>query len=66
MTCAACGCEDEGNYSIHRDGFCEGPEVPLCDECGGDVIPTCQEIWDMIAERRATLTLDEPARKGEG
>lgn len=34
LTCAACGKAAEGNYSVHRDGFCSGPEVPLCDDCG--------------------------------
>ena len=30
---------------------CEvGPEVPLCDECGGDPSPSCPEIWARIKE----------------
>lgn len=36
-------------HSIHRDGFGIGPEVPLCNECGGGSIPTCEEIWKRIA-----------------
>ena len=49
--CANCGKDPtEGNYSIHRDGFGIGPEVPLCDGCGSGELPTCREIWDNIAE----------------
>lgn len=44
--CAYCGKHPtEGNCAIHRDGFGEGPEVPLCDACGGEGSPTCEEIW---------------------
>lgn len=50
--CAACGEPVEGNHSIHRDGFCEGPEVDLCDACGGEETPTCETLWRRIAERR--------------
>ena len=55
LECAACGCEAEGNYSVHRDGFCVGPEVPLCDACGDSERPTLTEIWDAIARRRGTV-----------
>lgn len=48
-TCAYCSKPAAGNYSIHRDGFGEGPEVPLCDTCGGKPEPTCEEIWARIA-----------------
>lgn len=48
-TCAFCGEPDQGNFSIHRDGFGVGPEVPLCDGCGQDMEPSCAEIWDRIA-----------------
>jgi hypothetical protein len=48
--CSYCGGPAEGNYSIHRDGFGEGPEVPLCDACGGERTPTLAEIWARIAE----------------
>lgn len=48
--CACCSGPAEGNYSIHRDGFGEGPEVWLCDDCGKDETPTCEEIWARIAE----------------
>lgn len=51
MKCAYCGRPAEGNYSIHRDGFCEGPEVPLCDAHGSEPTPTEQEIWQRIARR---------------
>lgn len=48
--CSYCGGHAEGNYSIHRDGFGEGPEVPLCDACGGGRTPTLAQIWARIAE----------------
>lgn len=47
--CAYCGRPAEGNYSIHRDAFCDGPEVDLCDACGSDVLPTCTQIWARIS-----------------
>ena len=50
MTCAFCGKPAEDNFSIHRDGFGVGPEVDLCDACGGSETPTCEEIWDVIAK----------------
>ncbi len=49
--CAMCGENAEGNYAIHRDGFGEGPEVPLCDECGSFSTPTCEEIWEKLLNR---------------
>ena len=48
--CAFCGEEHEGNYALHRDGFGLGPELPLCDACGGYVRPSCDEIWYRIAK----------------
>ena len=56
LTCAACGNRAQGNYAIHRDGFGEGPEVPLCDGCGSEPTPTCEELWHMIAARREEET----------
>jgi hypothetical protein len=50
--CAACGAPVQGNHSIHRDGFGIGPEVDLCDACGANETPTCEELWDAIARRR--------------
>jgi hypothetical protein len=50
--CAACGAPAQGNYSIHRDGFCDGPEVPLCNGCGSEETPTLPQIWAAIARRR--------------
>jgi hypothetical protein len=52
-TCAYCGGPAEGNYSIHRDGFGEGPEVDLCDAHGGQPEPGLGEVWERIAERLA-------------
>lgn len=54
--CYCCGAQAQGNYSIR---FCIGPEVPLCDACGKDETPTCQEIWEEIAYR-----LDEGSQDG--
>lgn len=48
--CVYCGSAAQGNYSIHRDGFGVGPEVPLCDDCGGYEYPTCAQIWARISE----------------
>lgn len=48
--CAFCKGPAEGNFGIHRDGFCEGPEVALCDACGSEMEPTCEEIWERIAQ----------------
>lgn len=52
VPCAACGEPVEFNHSIHRDGFCEGPEVWICDGCGSDELPTCEQIYAAIAQRR--------------
>jgi hypothetical protein len=51
--CAFCVERAEGNFSIHRDGFGEGPEVDLCDEHGSRPKPTCEEIWDRIGQEPA-------------
>ena len=53
--CANCGKQFEGEveFAIHRDGFCIGPEVKLCHDCGAFPLPTCEEIWLNIADRRA-------------
>ena len=52
-TCAYCGHPAQGNWSIHRDGFGDGPEVDLCDDCGDADHPTCEDIWARIAARGA-------------
>lgn len=68
-TCSFCGQPAEGNFSIHRGPGPQGPEVPLCDACGGEAGPSCEEIWAVLAlpepEARArlaarTLTLADP------
>lgn len=51
--CCFCGKRAQGNYSVHRDGFCKGPEVPLCDACGKDESPTLEEIWKAIKDQRS-------------
>ena len=52
--CAACGrgIAEEAKYGTHRDGFAEGPEVPLCEFCGEGTQPTLEQIWEAIAFRR--------------
>lgn len=44
MLCAYCGKPCKGNFSIHRDDSCTGPEFPLCDECGDEDGPSLSEI----------------------
>jgi hypothetical protein len=64
--CAACAGPADGNASIHRDGFCEGPEVELCDACGLGETPTVEELWEMIARRdpqRSPQVNKDPERK---
>lgn len=48
--CAFCGGVAEGNFSVHRDGLNVGPEVELCDACGGSEQPTLADIWARIAQ----------------
>lgn len=55
LICAFCGGPAQGNHSIHRDGFGKGPEVPLCDEHGSKLKPSCPDIWARIS----TLPSDE-------
>ena len=51
-TCAYCGQPALGNYSVHRDGFDQGPEVDLCDACGAYDTPTLADIWDRISQTK--------------
>lgn len=53
--CAACGHYAEGNFSIHQDGFGDGPEVDLCDHCGSQRDPSCEKIWQQISARKAKV-----------
>lgn len=52
-TCSYCEREFAGavEWSIHRDGFGEGPEVVLCEPCAAYPHPTPEEIWARLAER---------------
>lgn len=50
--CAFCRCPVQGNYCVERDGFCDGPEVPLCDGCGEGTTPDLETIWDRISHVR--------------
>ena len=59
--CAACGarCKPGGTqYAIHRDGFGKGPEVDICKGCGENELPTCEDLWAMIAARREGSEMD--------
>lgn len=47
--CVYCGEPWEGFYTVHEDSSMSGPEVPLCNRCGGGVSPTAGEIWRQIA-----------------
>ena len=38
------------NFTIHRDGYGVGPEVPLCDGCGSGQHISCAQIWKAIGE----------------
>lgn len=50
--CCYCGTPSEGHFAIYRDGFGEGPEVPLCDEHGGTDDPSASDIWARIVALR--------------
>lgn len=52
--CAFCDVPAEGNFAVHRDGFDEGPEVDLCDDCGSGDVPSLSTIWDRIARPKAS------------
>ncbi len=65
MRCSYCGERAEGNYSVHRDAFCEGPEVALCDVCGSGESPTLREIWARIGRAKACLECDEDIRSSD-
>lgn len=47
--CVYCGKPDEGERAIHLSAEAamegDGPEVPLCLQCGAHETPTCEEIW---------------------
>lgn len=62
LLCACCGKKAQGNYAIHRDGFGDGPEVPLCDACGGQPEPACEEIWARIRARREVEGTAKPSQ----
>ena len=63
--CAACGRSSEGHYSIHRDRFEAGPEVPLCNGCGSKPTPTCEQLWAAIAKRLPGLSLTAEPSPGK-
>lgn len=63
--CAYCGDRAEGKYNIHRDGFCQGPEVPLCNGCGGAEKPTEREIWSRIGQAKNCIRCEEPIKLNE-
>lgn len=55
FTCTYCGAwiGHETKFVIHRDGYDQGPEVPLCDACGCSEGPTCAQIWARISRLTA-------------
>ena len=69
--CVFCGESAQGNYTIHRDGMGVGPEVNLCDSCGEDEFPSCEQIWEKIARpntaamsyRRLYVTAPSPVKQ---
>jgi hypothetical protein len=63
--CVYCGSPAEGNFSIHRDGFGLGPEVPLCDGCGDSEEPSLAEIWAKIGQASECERCDEEIRPGD-
>ena len=40
----------EPTIRLHRDAMGEGPQMPLCNDCGGRREPSCEEIWDHTNE----------------
>jgi hypothetical protein len=60
--CAYCTQPSQGNYSIHRDGFGEGPDVPLCDSCGEGQWPTEEEIWSTVGQAENCIKCEEEIR----
>lgn len=63
--CAYCRCPAQGNYSIHRDGLGVGPEVPLCDGCGGQELPSLGAIWARIGQSPECVRCDDEIRPGD-
>jgi len=63
--CAYCGRPTSGGYSIHRDGMDEGPEVPLCDDCGSEAPPTLEEIWAKIANPEPVIKAIREAQEAQ-
>lgn len=57
-SCSYCGKPAEGKYTIHRDGYDNGPEVPLCDACGSSTGPSCETIWARIARPTTPVPFD--------
>jgi len=63
--CSFCAKPAEGNYSIHRDGFGLGPEVPLCNACGSTPAPSEPLIWARIGQSDECLQCEEEIRSGD-
>jgi hypothetical protein len=54
--CACCGKPGRRDRTIHRDGFGDGPEVPLCSACADYARPTETTIWKNIKLNRDVAT----------
>jgi hypothetical protein len=67
LNCAYCGGASQGNYTIHRDAFAEGPEVSLCDACGDTEQdgPGVAAIWARIGQAAVCLDCQEEIRPGD-
>ena len=62
--CAYCG-ELAGPYTVHRDAFAEGPEVPLCHACATGDEPSMADIWARIGRSDTCVNCQEEIRPGD-
>jgi NAD-dependent SIR2 family protein deacetylase len=53
IQCGCCGQPSEGNYSL--DLFEDEDDVPLCNGCGGSVLPTVSQIREQVIARRQSM-----------
>lgn len=50
--CAPCGRQIKRvRFSMATGDFCQGPEVPLCEKCGGKEYPRMEDLWTAIKVR---------------
>lgn len=65
LTCAYCGAPSDGTYAIDRDGFAQGPEVPLCDSCACHSDPSVETIWSRIGQAETCIMCDEEIKSDD-